>query len=515
MNARYANAFVQSDAISQDEISQIGVLLSEYEVTQYWDLRTASSTPDGSFITAYIVNLRQRLTISNGTTVTFGAPITAYTSYPILAQQSVTPTWNADAALVCYVEDYSPKTLNAAVSTSSNQGTNSSVASSTQHSSGSSTAVTNSYEVSATAGFFGVDPTGSVTAGFSSSTTQSQESSDSRGSTHELGAVSGNASAMSVKDWCSYAVLDPTKQNLSWIWGQEYPWNVIDFNSVSGDTQQVDLPIFVQERLLDAGQAPADNPFLYPPSQISQFGMNFVAHGRWVFLVPTPGPADEEVTFNHVVNYWEGSHSVAGTALKAQFAQVGPAAGFQLPAVVLNLPLLSLKPISALGSGNGAVVGFVASEFIAPPGPDPFRIKSSANNLYVTKGTNFAASSGDDSVLSATVTTAAPAGFTIQFKIDDPEIELALHLKHWKTDDGDCKVTFTLNGASEVVRYVDALKAGSGADNLTTVILRLRDYTSQDFYDYLRMGLNQIDVAISPAEGSASCGYAIRALAIQ
>jgi hypothetical protein len=510
MNVRYINAFVQSEPIQSGASGQqIGMLLSEYDVTQYWDLRTTSGTSAPTPAIAYIVNVRQRLTIPNSSLPVFGGPggdsgAVAYNNYPVLAQQSIAPT--SQAGLACYVEDYSPKTLNAAVSTSSNQGRSKTTGTSIQHSSGSSTAVTNSYEVSASAGFFGADPTGSVTAGFSSATTHSEDMSDSIGSQQEQGSESGKANSMSVKDWGAYATVDAARQAITWIWGQEYPWNVIDFNSVSGG--QVCLPAYVQNLLWDS-------EFIYPPSQISQFGMNFVAQGRWVFLVQNPPqPEDEVVTFNHVVSYWEGSHSAA-TGLEVRLTQLSPMNGFSFPPVVLNLPQLALKPIVALGSGNGAVIGFVKSEFIAPPGPNPFRIKSSANNLYVTNGTNFSAPSGEDSVLSATVTASAPASFTVQFKIDDPAIELALHLKHWKTGDGDCKITLTMNGEDTVVRYVDAMKAGSGADNLTTVILRSRDYTSQDFYDYLRMGLNRIDVAVTPAEGSESCGYALRALAIQ
>jgi hypothetical protein len=240
-----------------------------------------------------------------------------------------------------------------------------------------------------------------------------------------------------------------------------------------------------------------------------------VSHARWVFYCQGPaGAADETVAFQHAVTYWEGSHLVGTVNGKPQ-AQANIAILFDqsVENVTLNLPVLSLDPITDAGAGNGAVVGFAMSEFIAPPGSSPFRIKSEANNLYVS-GSGFDSLATADSVLTASnLTASAPVTFTIQFKVVDASLELNLFFKHWLTLQTGCVMTIQVNGYT-IVRHVDALDAGSGADNLTTVTLRKKDYTAPDFYDYLVVGLNEIVVTIAPAS-SSPCGYSLRALAIQ
>jgi hypothetical protein len=102
----------------------------------------------------------------------------------------------------------------------------------------------------------------------------------------------------------------------------------------------------------------------------------------------------------------------------------------------------------------------------------------------------------------------------LQFKVIDPDLELSLHLKHWNTTTSACMLTLSVN-KQEITRYVDAMNATSGTDNITRITLRNFDYTSPEFYDYLVMGLNTITLKIAPAEPCQTCGYALRALAVQ
>lgn len=514
-NSRYVNSFVQSTALKNNSGTQIGVLLSEYDVREYWDVRNAVSSNPGTgtpalAMRAYVVTLRQRLTIPNRNASSYHRlqQVDSYSSYPILAVQQIAPQPPAAAAnLAFYLEDYSPKTLNAMVNTSQNAGTSASSGTSLQRMTGSSTSVTNSYEVSASAGFFGELPVGSASGGYSHSETDTTEQSTTKGSSKETGSQAGIGNSMSIKDWASYAFLDTAKQSPTWVWGQEYPWNVISFRSTDSN-QNVALPGYVSNLLYDGTT-------VYPPSNISQFGINFVSHAKWVFyLQGQAGAQDETVTFQHAITYWEGSHlgtKSGGNAL----AQANLAIVYDQPVetVTLNLPVLALDPILGAGAGNGAVVGFAMSEFISLPGSTPFRIKSGANNLYVF-GSGFDNLSTADSVLTASnLTASAPVSFTIQFKVVDASLELNLYFKHWLTMKTGCIMTIQVNGY-QIVRHVDALDAGSGADNLTTVTLRKKDYTAPDFYDYLVTGLNEIVVTIAPTS-SAPCGYSLRALAIQ
>jgi hypothetical protein len=200
----------------------------------------------------YIVSLRQRITIPNSSADSFRsiAPLTSYSNYPILAVQMVrlAPTDN----LVGYLEDYAPKTLNATVNQSANASTSSNTGTSVQQMQGSSFSVTNSYDVSGSIGFFGEDPTGSVSAGFSHSETSTSEQSTTAGQSAERRDQAGTASSTSIKEWGAYAFLDAAKQSPSWVWGQEYPWNIIRFRNMIAKSQNgVELPGYVQSLLCD------------------------------------------------------------------------------------------------------------------------------------------------------------------------------------------------------------------------------------------------------------------------
>ena len=41
---------------------------------------------------------------------------------------------------------------------------------------------------------------------------------------------------MSVKDWGSYATINPVYLYPTWVFGQEYPWNAIDCRYATGAT---------------------------------------------------------------------------------------------------------------------------------------------------------------------------------------------------------------------------------------------------------------------------------------
>lgn len=520
-NFRYANSYVQESSvvIGGTVPETIGTLLSEYQVHEYWDLRQAnvpgSTIPTTAAMRAYVVSLRQKVTIANPNANSFNNlyPISSYSSYPVLMVQEVQVAPGSES-LGYYLEDYSPKTLNAAISVSASAATNSDAASSVQYTRGSSTSSTNSYEISDSVGFFGADPTGSVSASVGQSTTNSSESSMSTGSTDSRGRQTSTGSGMTVKDWASYAFLDTAKQQPSWVWGQEYPWNVIDFRNIASSAggNEVILPPYVMQRLFDGTT-------VFPPSEIAQFGLDFTANARWIFYIPgAAGPTDEVVTFSHAITLWQGSHS----STAAQLTIITPNPNQPVDSVQLNLPVLSLAPIIDSGSQNNAVVGFVNTEFISAPSASTstFRLKSSANNIYVC-GSGFGPLATSDSIFSANnVTVEEPAVIQLQFKVVNANLELSLYIKHWKNSPAGCIITAAINEPNPtqpilpIVRHVDALEGGSGGDNVTVITLRSKDYTSSDFYDYLVMGLNTIYLTVAPDDGQGSCDYCVRAIAI-
>ncbi len=260
----------------------------------------------------------------------------------------------------------------------------------------------------------------------------------------------------------------------------------------------------MEKRLWDGEQ-------VYPPSELALFGVDFVAKAAWL-VTPKAGVADlVTVQFDHGVRLCTASHGVNEGNFFAEMRVINP----PIPPtpVELDLDLLGLAAIEEGGAYNGAVTGFIPEKFVVPPVDGaPFKIASEANNLLIT-GSGFAAPMHTDFANG-------PAKLTIYFKIADSDTDYALHLKHWKTTATGSILTLVANGNSEspIVKHVDALEAEGGERNLLSIVLRNRDYSSEDFHDYLQLGLNRLDITIEPDDGQtgsqATAGYALRALAI-
>jgi hypothetical protein len=183
----------------------------------------------------------------------------------------------------------------------------------------------------------------------------------------------------------------------------------------------------------------------------------------------------------------------------------------------LDLVLLALDPVLVTEHGARAVVGFAASQFIAAPGERRnFRVKSKANNLLVS-GRGFLAAK-PDGPLTTDFSEDGLATLTVFFKVVDPEAEMALAFKHWKTTATACHMTIVINDGTPIYRHVDATEAASGDDNLVTITLRNDNYASAEFFDYLVLGLNKIVITVEPSRdpqvNEAVGGYALRALAL-
>jgi hypothetical protein len=478
--------------------SQVGTLLVEYQVQAYMDVRNIPAAA----ARRYLVTVRTRWIIP-GSYQFKPASNTSFTNYPAVLNSSLQPQAQT-GSLAFELLDYSPKTLNTSINTSQNSGDSSGVSYLSQFTSGSSYAQANSYEHTIGLGLSGDGLSGHISRSHSHGTTTTSSSDNTTGSTTTSESQSGFSAAMSIKDWASYASLDENNQYPTWLWGQEYPWNVLEFNNLDG-SQNVILPQFVQNRLYDGHQ-------IYPPSQLALTGVNFLATARWLVDVSAPIPQDEYITFQHSLTYFTASHKISGGTLVATIDNEGT---FTYSSPMLDLPLLGLDPITQSGTGNGAVTGFSPQEFLVLPSSGVgFRILSGANNLYVN-GYGFTAPSGPDGLMQSSFT--GTTIITIQFKCISAEMDLALYLKHWKTSAQGCLMSIAINSNPPIERHVDALDAGSGSDNITTVVLRNKKYASGDYYNYLVMGLNTISITLSltadpPSESNA--GYAIRALAI-
>lgn len=468
-----------------------------YDVRQITDVRNLGTSR------AYRLSCTQRLIIPNLRKFDVAAgPVTKYDGYPAIVSSAfkLSLPGGGTARLI----NYSPRTVNTAVMTARNDSQGQNQSTSRQHSSGSSTSDTNSYGVNASFGFFGDDLTGSFGADYSHSHTDEHSRSASRGSEHGTSLETGSSASMSVKDWATYSSLSPDDDTSPmWIWGQEYPWDVVSYRNCPTDNN-VKLPAFVLDRLFDTTVSP---PGVFPPSQLSEFGIDFTMKAAWLIDVPADAIMPS-AQVSHQIQYATGSHGLSGSPPTTPYVTFDPTP--QLPPVTVGaLPLsrLGLDPLGGPGDATGAVVGFAENKFVNPPDDGKaFQITSDENTLDVS-GQGFV------DVMS-TDFKHGQVTMLVVFKVVDADYDYTLHLKHWKTTDNGCQLGITINNDYTVYRHVDSMEGQGGDDNLTAVNLRNKDYTSVDYHDYLQMGMNTIQIYLTPDDASKPAGYELRALAI-
>ena len=519
-----------------------GQLIVDYQVASIFDLRNNETT------SAYLISCTQRLVVPNQNDKDIfdvaGSDNTVYNNYlgalsnamfPFQANvvpgtqwvPPIDPSPNLNGLLLV---DHSPKTLNTSVMSNVNQAASSSQSNqnSVSHSSGSSTSQTNSFDLTINQGFSagtqGFDITGGASESFGKSFTSelSKELQRSRGVSLGSDSQLSEGYSMSIKDWSSYSYLDYAGQKISWLWGQEFPWNILQVNggfeaNPKDFSNPVELPPNVTGALY---MAHGTQGVLLPPSQLSLYGVKFVSKSIW--YLPASSAADEEyLAFRHDFDGFLASHSVSDTtvsgSLSGQYSQT------LISAAPIPLRLVALDPIAPM---TNAVIGFVPGQFIYPPDASGnFRTRSYQNNLYIT-GTGFtqetqqpAANPGSpDTVLSTGTELSAtnPATLKVYFKLSEKSQDLALHMKHWRAGNQGCVLSISINGGPALNRHVDSLEMGGGSDNLSVIQLCNLDLASPEYFDYLQVGLNTIDISIAPsADGQqGGCRYAIRALAI-
>ena len=481
----------------------VGQATVQYEVHRYIDTTNLTET------TSYLVTCIQRLTVPNSKhEIPNPSVVQSYALYPALLISKITinntgnPTDPPPTPPPLLV-DYEPRTLNASVNTALNSSAGSNAGTSQQYTSGSSYAQTNSHGFRISGGFFGDAPTGDLSYDHSKSATTERSQAETSGTTLDTSSQLGSSSEMSIKDWGSYAQLDVDDPNVSWIWGQEYPWNVLQFNApANGSDSYILLPPFVQQRLLDTSDA--KNPVLNPPSELSLLGVDFVSQATWLITPTSPTVSGNTISFTHDLTVGQGTHSmVAGdatevTALLRTFDVVPIQSG------PIELPLYGLDPLSA-----PSVLGFVADQFVVAPSPGnngTFAIIADANDLLIR-------GSGFTKIMETDFSLTEPVQMTVYFKVTEPNSDINLSLKNWIVGTVPCQLTIKINDATPLLRYVDAPETSGGSDNITVVALRYKNFTSVNYCDYLKIGLNQVTITIAP-NSTAGSQYQLLAIAV-
>jgi hypothetical protein len=471
-----------------------GSVYTQYKVRQVVDVRNLVD------VRRYHVACTQRIIIPNPNPFVLAIPATStptvngYYNYPAVLQSTFSLGLSGHKARLI---KYSPRTVNTTVSASNSENMGLTATASVQNTSGSSTSDTNSFGISLSE-MFGLG------GDFGHSSTSDQYHSTTNGSEQGSSAEYGENDSMSIKDWASFAYVSPDGNTPTWVWGQQYPWDTIQYRDPNDAPDvwplgTVSVPTFVQRRLM------SNDPYVMPPSQLSLFGIDFTMKAAWLVDLPD-GSTSDDMTVTHSVEYLAASHFTNGSMIFTQFNM--PVVKSTPPPATLSLTLLGLDPIRNGSVRNGAVIGFIPSKFVAPPSDGgEFKIISEANTLQIT-GNGFYLIPA----FGANLQAAGKATLKVQFKIMDTGNDYAIFMKHWVTTGNGCKLEFVFNGRETVTRHIDWGEGEGGEDNLTSVVMRNRDYTSIDYHDYLVMGLNTIDITITPNDGATF--YSLRALAI-
>jgi hypothetical protein len=543
-------------------IDKIGSVFTEFQVMHYDDIQLQNSGSVRKDKTRkYYLLCTQRINIYNkyGMNLNPNTEQNSYEDYPALISAAIKMPVDLDFQLI----DYSPQTINTKVQQSGTTGSQNGTTSGTTTNStvGSSMSETNTYgaSVSVTAG--GVYNSGvTSTSSFEHSSTVTHEQSKSNGTekSNSLSNESSSSASMSIKDWGAYALVNPNTKNPSWIFGQEFPWDAIECRKTTNDDNannknqvKMVIPSAMSTRLYDG-------VCLYPPSHLSSYGINFVMKTNSLVTI-TNGAADE-ISIQNAINYYSASHYLKNISTDPK-TEVNAAVVYMdkiatsLDVVdsdydkdvyeasddrsftTINLALMALDTIGL--SSRAAIIGFIPSKFIVMPVPAttttnaiPFKIISSANDLMIQDTTNYNSGTAGSGFTASETCLEADLNYpysgeqvprtttlemTVYFKVIDSVSDYTLFMKHWKKSSTGVKLTLEINNDSgnPIVKYVDALEAEGGENNLLSIALRNQDFASVDYHDYLQLGLNAIKITIQPNGSSADCVYQIRAISVE
>jgi len=514
---------------SNDGSTKFGTVIISYEIRRYRDIRNLSED------FTYQVFCTQRIVVPNGKPYSPGVDSSSnqsFDKYPAILSSQIA-TKKLPSGTSQWLVDYTPRTINASVNLTSSQGGQSGSTSTVQNSSGSTLTQSNTYGASASAGFWGADPTGSISISASHESGQSKTKTSTTGTENNVSSVTSTGDNYSVKDWASYAYTDDTNSTINWVWGQEYPWNVLQYrHSESGGNSgdnEVTLPDFVKDQLYDA-----DGGILLPPSMLSQFGIDFSMKAAWLISF-SPNPSSTKVKFDHNLALYTATHKLDNS--DSLSASINSPLNSDISTSNIDLCLYGLDLITESGATSSAVVGFLPSKYLVQPQPFSsskksaanFRILSLNNNLLIEDITDYSScGSGDDGAGFSAADTALLATFTqncqsltfqVSFKVIDTVSDYYLYFKHWILDSEEVLMTITVNGDTDntFVKLVNAQEAEGGQNNILEIALRHLNFGSIDYHDHLQLGINTVQVQLVPNNPKIveTAGYQLRALSVE
>ncbi|UNK48538.1 hypothetical protein MNR01_12350 [Lysobacter sp. S4-A87] len=454
----------------------------------------------------YLIRAALKVSIYNPKGININpGPMTEYKDYPALFSFTKTLTSKVAAEKNNFrLLSYAPITVNSAINTSRSDSHDQQLTNSTQQSVGSSTSQTNSFGVNVQGGVMMDMPMWSVGFSYEHAYAEAQSRENAQASGTSTGQQLGNVDSFSIKDWGIYASSNQTNLQAGWVCAQEYPWDVLQFRSVTGGTGDIEMPRPILDRML------IDDCVL-PPSQLSLFGTDFTFTSDWSFT-PTEENVDMDtplVALSVDTAYMLGSHERTGTSPPYSLAFKLSTPARDTKEFTLTWWELECLALNALVPGrNDASLNLEKLPAKRFPTTTPLTVTSPTNTLLcVAKG--FTAG------MVADVAT-TPATYHLAFKVTDTVGEVSLYLKHWKHDAAAVRLDIKVNEFDLPAQYVDAKQGVGGMSNRTQIILRSVDYMAEDFCDYLKVGLNEIKVTVSTAESPppATARYCLAAIVV-
>ncbi len=498
--------------INDDTGVRIGTTIIAYEIRRYIDVRNLKNT------FAYQIFCTQRIIIPGAYTPGSTDSIaTEYTNYSAIVSNTITPDLSTKQL---WIVDYSPRTINASINQTLSDDSSSGTGASWQQTIGSSTAESNTFGASASLGIWGTDPNASVSVNASQTSSTGTNNSTTSGTQSNIGSVSSIGDSFSIKEWAAYAFTDTADSQITWVWGQEYPWDVLQYRD--GNEGNIVPPSFVQ----DIMQSPDGQ--LLPPSLLSQFGVDFTMKAAWI-VEPTAGG---HARFQHEINYYTGSHQWQDPSNPSTISC--SLNSLSTPNTInttkLDLYTYGLDPITNEGITQTAIVGFIPQQFSIEPStvttagkaPGKFKILSLTNNLLIEDSTAYSSSvdvgagfSPSETALTATFSkNCTSLSMNVSFKVISMSNNFRLYLKHWIVGAQSVNISIAING-NTVEKLVDDLEGEGGEDNLLNLYLRNLDFGSVNYQDFLQLGLNQLTITLTPNGTDYTSTYQLRALSIE
>jgi hypothetical protein len=307
-----------------------------------------------------------------------------YTDYPVLFKAGIRISDIPTTGLKLELLDYSPHTVNTSVqqSTSHADGSQSGTGTSTSNTTGTWNSQSSTYGVTVAA----VENFSGVTGSSEHSTSSGQEQSNTNEKSSSASAsrdVSASAS-MSIKNWGAYAWLDRLSVTPSWVFGQEYPWNAVQCRYRRAETSTYEGKVLYEGKVpMTISTSMANNLYdgalLYPPSELSLYGLNFVMKATWRIYVDYD--SSTKITIENSIDYYSASHNLSSATCNGKptyipnvYMDQAPAElwvksedHYVTPSTTLDLNLMALDPIGV--NNDLAIVGFIPNRFIPLPEP--------------------------------------------------------------------------------------------------------------------------------------------------